>query len=107
MAKRKRSAPTYSLEGFQEEFWCPEVLRLTFEAQQCARDLGLTLDDVVFVIQVMSAEHFVKTMPSTKRAGAWQDVYRVPFADESIDVELYVKLSLDDLGRLVVSFKEW
>lgn len=99
MEKRK---PTYDLEGFRQEFSSVRALRMTRTAQNTAWTLGLSLAGVVLVVQSMRREHFYKSMTSYADHTVWQDVYLVPW--ESLT--LYVKLTVDELGRLILSLKE-
>lgn len=88
--------------GFQKEFTSIRGLRLTRTASTCALNLGLTLLEVVEVIQSMKREHFYKSMTADGHSRIWQDVYHVPWEA----LTLYVKLTIDEEGRLLVSFKE-
>ena len=98
----EKRTPAYDLSGFQMEFTTVRALRLTRTASTFALALGLTLLDVVEVIQSMKREHFYKSMTVDGNSRVWQDVYHVPWAG----LTLYVKLTIDDEGRLLVSFKE-
>ncbi len=75
---------------------------MTRTAQNCAFDLGLTLEDVVQVVQSMKRGQFYKSMTAFEDYRVWQDVYYVPWSD----LVLYVKLTVDELGRLILSLKE-
>lgn len=99
MEKRK---PTYDLEGFRQEFCSVRALRMTRTAQDATLRLGLTREDVVQVVQSMKRDHFYKSMTSFDDHRVWQDVYHVPWED----LVLYVKLTVDELGRLILSMKE-
>ncbi len=98
----EKKTPAYDLAGFHREFTTVRALRLTRTASTCAIDIGLTLIEVVEVIQSMKREHFYKAMTVDGHSRVWQDVYHVPW--ESLT--LYVKLTIDAEGRLLVSFKE-
>lgn len=50
----------------------------------------------------MKREHFYKSMTSYNDPTIWQDVYRVPWCE----LVLYVKLTVDQQGRLILSMKE-
>ncbi len=99
MEKRK---PTYDLEGFRREFRATRALRMTRTAQDATLRLGLTLEDVVQVVQSMKRSNFYKSMTSHADHRVWQDVYHVPWGG----LVLYVKLTVDELGRLILSMKE-
>jgi motility quorum-sensing regulator/GCU-specific mRNA interferase toxin len=99
MEKRK---PTYDLEGFRQEFCSVRALRMTRSAQDATLQLGLTREDVVLVVQSMKREHFYKSMTSFADHRVWQDVYHLPWGA----LVLYVKLTVDELGRLILSMKE-
>jgi motility quorum-sensing regulator/GCU-specific mRNA interferase toxin len=99
MEKRK---PTYDLEGFRQEFRTARALRMTRSAQDATLRLGLTLDDVVQVVQGMKRSNFYKSMTSHADHRVWQDVYHVPWRG----LVLYVKLTVDEFGRLILSMKE-
>jgi motility quorum-sensing regulator / GCU-specific mRNA interferase toxin len=94
--------PTYDLESFRSEFSEVGKLRTTRTARDCAFALGMSLQDMVDVVQSMKREHFYKSMTSNHNARIWQDVYHVPFRD----LLLYVKLTVDDRGKLLLSPKE-
>ena len=98
----EKKTPTYDLEGFRQEFCSVNTLRMTRTAQEAALRLGLTLRDVVCVVQSMKRSHFYKSMTAFADHRVWQDVYHVPW--ESF--LLYVKLTVDDQGRLILSMKE-
>jgi len=98
----EKRTPTYDLEGFREEFCSPKALRMTRTAQDTALLLGLTLQDVVQVVQSMKRAQFNKSMTSHANHRIWQDVYHVPWGA----LVLYVKLTVDDRGRLILSMKE-
>lgn len=78
------------------------ALRMTRTAQDCCFALGLSLQDVVEVVQSMRRSQFYKSMTSHADPRVWQDAYHVPWAG----LELYVKLTVDDRGRLILSLKE-
>ena len=98
----EKKTPTYDLEGFRREFCSAAALRMTVTARNCAFELGLTLEDVVQVVQNMRRAHFYKSMTAFENHRQWQDVYHVPRQE----LTLYVKLTVDSLGRLILSLKE-
>lgn len=99
MEKRK---PHYSLATIKATFVNVRALRITKTATTCAEAIGITLEDVVGIIQNMTREQFYKSMTSDANSAIWQDVYHVPCAA----LMLYVKLTTDADGYLVISFKE-
>lgn len=98
----EKRTPTYDLEGFRERFRSVRSLRMTRTAQNTAFESGLSLADVVLVVQSMKRAHFYKSMTSYADSRVWQDVYRVPWFGRV----LYVKLTVDQVGRLILSLKE-
>lgn len=99
MDKRR---PTYDLESIKAEFCEVARLRMTRTARNNAFALGFSLRDVVSVIQSMTRKQFYKSMTSHADSSLWQDVYHVT---AGVRV-LYVKFTVDDEGKLLVSFKE-
>ncbi len=75
---------------------------MTRTSQDATLRLGLTREDVVQVVQSMKRQHFYKSMTSFDDHRVWQDVYHVPWRD----LVLYVKLTVDELGMLILSMKE-
>ena len=67
-----------------------------------AEGLGLTLVEIVALIQTITREQFYKAMTSIADHRIWQDVYHVSWCD----LLLYVKFTTDAEGYLVISFKE-
>jgi motility quorum-sensing regulator/GCU-specific mRNA interferase toxin len=76
-------------------------LRMTRSALTASEALGLTLSDVVALIQGLTREQFYKSMTSLADHRIWQDVYRPRTAVGDVYLKLTV---IDDL--LIVSFKE-
>ena len=69
--------------------------------EQAANDakwkFGFSRDDVFALVAQLTPEGFEKTMPSLKRPGTFQDVYRptVTSAAFSEGIETYVKVQLE------------
>ena len=99
MEKRK---PHYDLGTIKASFTTVSELRITKTALLCSEALGLTLADIVSIIQIITREHFYKSMTSHYNSAIWQDVYHLPLAR----VVLYVKFTTDAEGYLVLSLKE-
>jgi motility quorum-sensing regulator/GCU-specific mRNA interferase toxin len=97
--KRK---PHYALDTIKATFITVASLRITKTATTCAEKLGITLTDVVAIVQGMTREQFYKSMTADADVRVWQDVYHVTFDD----LVLYVKFTTDVEGYLVLSFKE-
>ncbi len=98
----EKRTPSHDLEGFRREFRTVAALRMTVTARNRAFELCLSLEDVVQVVQSMKRAHFYKSMTALKNHRQWQDVYHVPWQA----LTLYVKLTVDELGRLVLTLKE-
>ena len=75
---------------------------MTRTARASAFSLGMSLVDVVALIQSASRDHFYKSMTTFADHTSWQDVYHVPW--EGLIV--YLKFSRDDDGHIVISLKE-
>ncbi len=99
MEKRK---PHCSLDIIKATFVTVRSLRITKTATTCAEALGITLEEVVGIIQGMTREQFYKSMTSDANSAIWQNVYHVPHAS----FVLYVKFTTDAEGYLMISFKE-
>ena len=99
MEKRR---PHYDLGTIKATFVSVRMLRITKTATRCAEELGITLVQVVGIVQGMTREQFYKSMTSDANPTLWQDVYHVPCND----LVLYVKFTTDAEGYLVISFKE-
>ena len=99
MEKRR---PHYDLQTIKADFATRRAPRMTRTAHDAALALGLTLADVLAVVQTLSAAHFYKSMTSLSDSRIWQDVYHVPWAPHL----LYLKVTIDDAGYFLLSFKE-
>lgn len=93
---------TYDLEGIKAAFQTVDDLRMTRTARQNAVRLGLSLEDVVCIIQSLTPHNFYKSMTTYADHQIWQDVYHSQFNQ----INLYIKFMMDDEGYLIVSFKE-
>lgn len=92
----------YSLEEIKATFCSPNKLNITVTALRCLRSLGMTLEEVVAVIQSLRTGHFYKSMTNDYDASIWQDVYHAKHGK----IELYIKFTTDIRGYLLISFKE-
>ena len=102
MPQTKRG-PTHELETIKRVFSDTQGLSMTGSALRDAAALGYGSEEIIEVIQSIEPGHFYKTMPSEKRPGYWQDVYRVPDGA----MELYVKFTSDTVTEFkLLSFKE-
>lgn len=99
MEKRSR---TYDLHSIKAAFRTVSTLRMTRTARQGTVRLGLTLDDVVELIQSLTPHHFYKSMTTYANSQIWQDVYHVPWQDTT----LYLKFTADAEGHIIISLKE-
>ena len=100
MDKRK---PTYDLVSFKAVFSSVDKINATTVALKGARSLGLTVNGMISVIQVMERKHFYKSTTSNDDHTVWQDVYHVPYEDNVI----YVKFIADVVTEFrLLSFKE-
>lgn len=98
----EKRTPHYALDSIKATFTSASKLRITVTARTTAFALGIYLDGIVTLIQSITREMFFKSMTSLGDHRIWQDVYHVPFAS----TVLYVKLTTDAEGYLVISFKE-
>ena len=65
--------------------------------------MGLSREDIIAVIQALTARGFYKSMTSYADYRVWQDVYRVRWRA----LDLYLKFTVKpDGGYLLMSFKE-
>ena len=94
--------PHFNLASIKAAFSTTLKLRMTKTASNSAMDLGLVLQDVVTLIQGTTREQFYKSMTSERNSAIWQDVYHVPW----VDTVLYVKLTTDASGFVLISLKE-
>ncbi len=98
----EKRSPHYDLGTIRQTFSTVDALRITRSAIVAAEGLGLTLADIVALIQTITREQFYKSMTSIVDHRVWQDVYHVSWSD----LVLYVKFTTDIEGYLVISFKE-
>ncbi len=99
MDKRSR---TYDLDGIKEAFNKVCDLRMTRTARQTIVELGLTLENVIFIVQSLSSKNFYKSMTTYADHKVWQDVYHFQYNS----LNLYIKFMIDDEAHLIVSFKK-
>lgn len=98
----EKRLPHHDLRDFQREFSHPARLRMTATATSNMRALGMTRQEVVDLVQSMTRSHFYKSMTAYLDATRWQDVYHVPWRG----LTLYVKLTVDEMGHLLLQLKE-
>ena len=102
MRALEKLKPHYDLGTIKASLSTVAALRITKTALTTAEALGITLQDIVDIIQGMTREQFFKSMTSAWNSAVWQDVYHVAYEG----LLLYVKFTTDAEGYLVISFKE-
>lgn len=99
----EKKRPHLSLSSIKVTFASAATLRITSTARNAVLALGLSVDDVVTIVQGITHAHFYKSMTSDSDSRIWQDVYHVPHGN----LVLYVKFTTDPQGLfLLISFKE-
>jgi motility quorum-sensing regulator / GCU-specific mRNA interferase toxin len=98
MEKKTR---TYDLSEIKAAFRAIVDLRMTRTARRCIVALGLSLEDVVLIVQSLTPQNFYKSMTTYADHRVWQDVYHARFKE----IEIYIKFMKDHDGHLIVSFK--
>lgn len=94
--------PTYSLIAIKRAVAARGVAVFTRSALVGMQEAGLTTNEAQVIIAGIDPVMFYKTMPSEQTPGEWQDVYRVPGVGYP---DLYVKFTLRQNGKIVISFK--
>jgi motility quorum-sensing regulator/GCU-specific mRNA interferase toxin len=96
------SKPTYNLATFQELY--PQHRQIVPGALADALKMGFSSQDIEEVILNLTPSDFYKTMPSEKKPGLWQDVYR----PRHFGMTLYVKIQIinSNTCAVLISFKE-
>ena len=92
----------YHLDEIKQVFLRPEQLRMSGTALMAMASLNFTKDDVVRVIQLLSMKDLYKSMTSNRDHRIWQDVYHCNYQG----LILYVKITTDNKGYFLISFKE-
>lgn len=92
--------PAHSLEQIQR-IVSAGGHQVTYTAMLDATALGLDDTDIVACVCALDEGDFYKSMPSTKKPGHFQDVYKPSYCGH----RLYMKLDLTDTA-VVISFKE-
>jgi Motility quorum-sensing regulator, toxin of MqsA len=87
----QRKPPKYRLAAIQARMTTIEALRLTVRARVDIRNLGMTLQQALEVIQQLTVFDFHHTMACAHDPTTWQDVYW----PEWKGVPLYVKFQED------------
>lgn len=94
------ASPAHSLEAIQR------LVRegrhvITVRAMDDAMALGFDDVDIAECVACLDETDFYKSMPSAKKAGHYQDVYKTTYSS----LHLYLKFDLTDTA-VVISFKE-
>ena len=98
--------PHYSLEEIQSLLENEDTRFVTRSSQSTAAELGLSVEDMIEVLQRLRREHFYKSMTSDKNPRIWQDVYHIEADCLRGPVIIYAKLQINEKAGVVISFKE-
>ncbi len=102
----EKPKPHYSLEEIQSLLENEATRFVTRSSQMTAADLGLSIEDMIEVLQRLRRKHFYKSMTSDKNPRIWQDVYHIEADCLRGTVIIYTKLQINDKAGVVISFKE-
>ena len=95
--------PHYSLRPLQQRVVRLGATAFTLTAVQGGAAMGLTVADMLAVIQQLSRQDFYKSMTTHADHRVWQDVYHAEVL--SVRKTAYIKMTMRD-GAPVVQFKE-
>jgi len=95
--------PHYSLPALQKQIQGLGAQAFTLTAIQGGAAMGLTVADMLQVIQKLGRSDFYKSMTTHADHRLWQDVYHADIP--SLRKTAYIKLTLRD-GAPVIQFKE-
>jgi len=99
MLPYNKYTPTYDLRQVQWLVGQGELTCWISDAALVGGDaLLIDRDGIVDIVLSLEPNDFYKTMEAVRCPGLWQDVYHRSFGE----VELYIKLQIDHLGRAVV-----
>lgn len=101
MDRRDKRVPTYDLEGLKAAARHGEIT-MTVTARTSMYRLGGQDGDEINLILSLDRSMFYKSMPSLADHSIWQDVYHPPWRGTF----LYFKITVDERGHVVLSFKE-
>lgn len=95
--------PHHPLGQLQEQVQRLGATAFTLTAIQGGAAMGLTVADMLAVIQQLSRRNFYKSMTTHADHRVWQDVYHAEVL--SVRKTAYIKMAMRD-GAPVVQFKE-
>lgn len=95
--------PHYSLPALQEQIQRLGAQAFTLTAIQGGAAMGLTVTDMLLVVQNLSRADFYKSMTTHADHRLWQDVYHSEIPP--LRKTAYIKMTLRD-GAPVIQFKE-
>lgn len=101
----RKLRPHHNLSKIQAKFSSVEDLEITRSAEESAKRLGYTLDDVHDAVLDLKPSDFVSSSPahSPPIAGVWHDTYNMRWDG----VLLYIKFAGETIIDVtLVSFKE-
>ena len=98
------SGPTYTLAAVKK-LVAMRRFAITASSLHSAHAIGLDVRDIIACVADLHENRFYKTMPSLRRPGTWQDVYRPTFAGRALYVKLQIIGTSPDDILVVISFK--
>jgi len=99
----RRKTPSHSLEAIQKAVARGHYV-VTAKVLATAARVLCDREDIAECIAQLTLDDFYKSMPSKKRPGCWQDVYRTRFGGFRVYVKLDLVQRQTDLV-VVLSFK--
>lgn len=91
--------PSYSLKFIQYSFPDTESLVMSSQARRQLGNLGISLDELVQIIQLLTEENFVSTVCLSTDTQLWRDTYNIPWGK----INLYLNFEMTEADELMIT----
>lgn len=95
----RRRIPSYNLKFVQYSFADTESLVMSSVARRQLGNLGINLDELVQIIQVLADENFVQSICLSSDFQLWRDIYSIPWGT----MNLFLNFEMTEADELMIT----
>lgn len=99
LAAMIKKIPSYNLKYVQNTFVDTESLVMSSKARRQLGHLGVSLDELVQIIQVLTTDNFVQSVCISSDYQLWKDIYIIQWGN----INLFLNFQMTEADELMIT----
>lgn len=94
-----KRTPKYNLKFIRQTFRDTESLVMSSKARRQLGNLGLSSDELVQIIQILTPVNFIQSVSTSSDYHLWQDIYNIQWGNSNI----FLNFQMTDADELMIT----